>query len=222
MKKQAITNLTMILWIFLIGSFFGFIYENLLMIIKGHPALRQGLIYEPLIPIYGIGSIVFYLFYKNIHLDNKSLIIKIIIIFILSFFLGGITEYMGSFIQEKIFKTISWDYSYLKFDLHGRTSLLHASIWGIMGVIFYFLILPLLKKIKNITKTHQGKIITIIMSIILLFDCTISILACNRRTERRTNEKPSNIIEEYLDYRYPDEYIDSIYNNATVVINIKS
>ena len=59
MKKQAITNLTMILWIFLIGSFFGFIYENLLMIIKGHPALRQGLIYEPLIPIYGIGSIVF-------------------------------------------------------------------------------------------------------------------------------------------------------------------
>ena len=79
MKKQAITNLTMILWIFLIGSFFGFIYENLLMIIKGHPALRQGLIYEPLIPIYGIGSIVFYLFYKNINLDNKSLIIKIII-----------------------------------------------------------------------------------------------------------------------------------------------
>lgn len=222
MKKQAITNLTMILWIFLIGSFFGFIYENLLMIIKGHPALRQGLIYEPLIPIYGIGSIVFYLFYKNINLDNKSLIIKIIIIFILSFFLGGITEYMGSFIQEKIFKTISWDYSYLKFDLHGRTSLLHAGIWGIMGVIFYFLILPLLKKIKNITKTHQGKIITIIMSIILLFDCTISILACNRRTERRTNENPSNIIEEYLDYRYPDEYIDSIYNNATVVINIKS
>lgn len=222
MKKQAITNLTMILWIFLIGSFFGFIYENLLMIIKGHPALRQGLIYEPLIPIYGIGSIVFYLFYKNINLDNKSLIIKIIIIFILSFFLGGITEYMGSFIQEKIFKTISWDYSYLKFDLHGRTSLLHAGIWGIMGVIFYFLILPLLKKIKNITKTHQGKIITIIMSIILLFDCTISILACNRRTERRTNENPSNIIEEYLDYRYPDEYIDSIYNNATEVINIKS
>ena len=222
MKKQAITNLTMILWIFLIGSFFGFIYENLLMIIKGHPALRQGLIYEPLIPIYGIGSIVFYLFYKNINLDNKSLIIKIIIIFILSFFLGGITEYMGSFIQEKIFKTISWDYSYLKFDLHGRTSLLHAGIWGIMGVIFYFLILPLLKKIKNITKTHQGKIITIIMSIILLFDCTISILACNRRTERRTNENPSNIIEEYLDYRYTDEYIDSIYNNATEVINIKS
>ena len=60
------------------------------------------------------------------------------------------------------------------------------------------------------------------MSIILLFDCTISILACNRRTERRTNENPSNIIEEYLDYRYPDEYIDSIYNNATEVINIKS
>lgn len=221
MKKEVSVKLSALIWIFLIGSFFGFIYENILMIIKGEPALRQGLIYEPLIPIYGIGLLVFYLFYKNLKLKNKSLITKIIIIFILSFILGGTTEYIGSYIQEKFFNTISWDYSYLRFNLHGRTSLLHASIWGLLGAIYYFILLPPLLKINNLIKTKQGKVITIIMSIILMFDCSITILACNRRTERRTNEIPSNKIEEYLDYHYPDEYIDSIYNNAKVVVNKK-
>lgn len=190
------------------------------MLCKGHYALRQGLIYEPLIPIYGIGLIVLYLFYKDMDISSKNLLKRIGIIFLLSFFLGGATEYIGSYIQEKCFGTISWNYSYLRFNLQGRTSLLHASVWGLLGTTFYFFLLPVIKKIKNLTNTQKGKIITILMSTILLFDCTISILACNRRTERRTNELPSNKIEEYLDKKYPDEYIDYIYNNATEVINV--
>lgn len=219
MNKRSLNNYAISIWIFLIGSFFGFVYENILMLCKGNYALRQGLIYEPLIPIYGIGAIVLYFFFKDINLNTKSLLKKIGIIFLLSFFLGGITEYIGSYIQEKCFGTISWNYSYLRFNLQGRTSLLHASVWGLLGTIFYFFLLPLMKKIKKITTTQKGKIVTIIMSTILLFDCTISILACNRRTERRENELPSNKIEEYLDRRYPDEYIDYIYNNATEVIS---
>ena len=35
MKKEVSVKLSALIWIFLIGSFFGFIYENILMIIKG-------------------------------------------------------------------------------------------------------------------------------------------------------------------------------------------
>ena len=38
-------------------------------------------------------------------------------IFLITMILGGITEYVCSYIQEKVFGTISWDYSYLIFNI---------------------------------------------------------------------------------------------------------
>ena len=55
--------------------------------------------------------------------------------------LGGITEYLCSYIQEKAFGTISWDYSYLLFNINGRTSLLHCTYWGIAGILYITYIL---------------------------------------------------------------------------------
>lgn len=52
-------------------------------------------------------------------------------IFLVTAILGGVTEYIGSYAQEKLFGTISWDYSHLPFNLNGRTSLLHCTYWGI-------------------------------------------------------------------------------------------
>ena len=63
----------------------------------------------------------------------------------------------------------------------------------------------------------QVKVFTIILSVLLLFDCTISILACNRQTERRNNLKPNSTLKAFLDKHYPDEYLNKIYNNAKSV-----
>lgn len=222
MIKKYFEKYSNIFWIFMIGSFLGFIYENILMLIKGNYALRQGLIYEPLIPIYGIGLIIFYLLYKDLNFKNNHLLVKILKVFIIGFFMGGLTEYVGSFIQEKMFGTISWDYSYMKYDLNGRTSLFHSSIWGLMGTAFYFIVLPIINKLKELKNQKRGVILTVILSLFLLFDCSISILACNRRAERKENISSTNKLEEYLDYKYPDEYIDRIYNNAKDVHTSKN
>ena len=48
----------------------------------------------------------------------------------------------------------------------------------------------------------------------IILDCIISILACVRMYERRNNIKPRNKLEEILDEKYPDEYLNDIYNNA--------
>lgn len=217
MRSKLFNNYSNIFWVFMVGSFLGFIHENLLTLLKGKYILRQGLIYEPLIPIYGLGAIVFYLIYKRINTQGKNLLINILKVFIIGFLVGGTVEYICSFVQEKIFGTISWDYSYLKYNLNGRTSLLHTTFWGVLGEIFYWGLFPLLKKLSQLQELKYGYIITIIFSLILLFDSTISFLACCRATERKNKQTPSNSFETFLDNHYPNEYLDKIYNNAKTV-----
>ena len=215
MKDKFLKSYNEFFWIFIIGSFIGFVHENLLMIFKGQMALRQGLIYEPLIPVYGVGFLIFYIIYSLTSLDENNKLVSILKGFILGFFGGGVIEYLFSFLQEKIFGTISWDYSYLMFNFNGRTSLFHMTFWGFLGVLFALFVLPLLDKfIKNI---RNYKWITKIITYILIFDCLISFFACLRQNERRYNKKANNFFEVLLDKYYPDKYLNSIFNNAKVV-----
>lgn len=64
-KQVAWREFCKIFWVFILGSFLGFLYENILVIFqKGYFELRQGLIYGPFIPVYGIGGIVYYLYFR--------------------------------------------------------------------------------------------------------------------------------------------------------------
>ena len=179
MKKDLFIKYEYFFSIFMLGSFLGFVHENLLMLLKGNYSLRQGVIYEPLIPVYGAGILAFYFLYHRVDFKNLNKYLKIIIVFLMGMIGGGAIEYLFSYLQEKIFGTISWDYSYLRFNLNGRTSLLHASFWGLMGVLFYELLLPRIISFKKYLNYNWTKVLTIVfcLSFYLMqqFDVSIDI-----------------------------------------------
>lgn len=206
--KNVKKELTILFWVFIIGSIAGFIFEVIVVFFqKGHFELRQGLIYGPFIPVYGIGAMCYYIVLSKIKIKNK------VRIFLITMILGGITEYLCSFIQEKAFGTISWDYSYLPFNINGRTSLLHCVYWGIGGVLYITYIEPLLNKMIDKTNMKAFDLITIILSIFIVFDISISWMAADRQTERKNNIEPENRLDIFLDKNYPDEYMNRIFNN---------
>ena len=207
-KDKIREELIIIFWIFIIGSIAGFIFEiTVVFFQKGHFELRQGLIYGPFIPVYGIGAMCYYIVLSKIKIKNK------VQIFLITMILGGITEYLCSFIQEKAFGTISWDYSYLPFNINGRTSLLHCIYWGIGGVLYITYIEPLLNKMIDKTNMKAFDLITIILSIFIVFDISISWMAADRQTERKNDIEPQNHLDLFLDKNYPDEYMNRIFNN---------
>lgn len=206
--KNVKKELTILFWVFIIGSIAGFIFEvTVVFFQKGHFELRQGLIYGPFIPVYGIGAMCYYIVLSKIKIKNK------VQIFLITMILGGITEYLCSFIQEKAFGTISWDYSYLPFNINGRTSLLHCIYWGIGGVLYITYIDPFLNKMIDKTNIKAFDLITIILSIFIIFDISISWMAADRQTERKNNIEPENRLDIFLDKNYPDEYMNRIFNN---------
>lgn len=211
-KKNLRTELIIIFWLFIIGSILGHIFEMIIVLFqKGHFETRQGLIYGPFIPVYGIGAIIYYLILNNINTENK------IKVFFITAILGGMTEYLSSFIQEKAFGTISWDYSYLLFNINGRTSLLHCTYWGIAGILYVTYIDPFLEKLKCKINKKSLKIVSITFAVFMLFDISISCIAANRQTERRNNISPESKLDLFLDKYYPDEYMDKIFANKREV-----
>ena len=211
-KNKLREELTILFWIFIIGSIAGFIFEiTVVFFQKGHFELRQGLIYGPFIPVYGVGAILYYVVLNKIKLKNK------LQIFLITMLLGGLTEYLCSFMQEKLFGTISWDYSYLPFNIQGRTSLLHCIYWGIGGILYVTYIEPLIEKMREKINKNIIRIITIILAIFMIFDITISWMAAERQIERKSNVEPENKMDLFFDEYYPDEYIDRIFNNKKYV-----
>ena len=51
----------------------------------------------------------------------------------------------------------------------------------------------------------------------MLFDITISCVACARQNERKHDIPPKNSFDVFLDNKYPDEFMDKIYNNRILI-----
>lgn len=210
--KKILKILEKLFIIFLIGSMLGFIYETILVLLqKGHLESRKGVIYGPFIPVYGIGGIIYYLFFEKVKTR------KLPLVFLSSMLLGGITEYICSYVQEIWFGTISWDYSYLPFNLNGRTSLLHCTYWGIAGILYIKCILPLIEGLDNKLDLKIVHVLTIMLAVFMTFDATVSIMAAVRQEERQNNVPTKNVIDVFLDERYPDERMDKIFSNKKYV-----
>ena len=211
-KESIIQKLTKIFWIFLIGSILGYGIEMIVGLVQnGHFVSRQGLLFGPFIQVYGVGLVAYYLVISNI---KKKSYIKIFFITMLH---GGIVEYLFSYLQETWFGTISWDYSNLLFNIHGRTSLLHCLYWGIGGVLFVRFILPLIRNLNEWCKNTNFRFITAFLVLFITFDIVMSGMAGSRQLERKNNIAANGYIDNFFDEYYPDEKLEQIYSNAKTV-----
>ena len=211
-KENIIQKLTKVFWIFLIGSILGYGIEMIVGLVQnGHFVSRQGLLFGPFIQVYGVGLVAYYLVISNI---KKKSYIKI---FFITMLLGGIVEYLFSYFQETWFGTISWDYSNLLFNIHGRTSLLHCLYWGIGGVLFVRFILPLIRNLNEWCKNTNFRFITAFLVLFITFDIVMSGMAGSRQLERKNNIAANGYIDNFFDEYYPDEKLEQIYSNAKTV-----
>lgn len=192
--------------LFMIGCVAGCLIEMINHFIHfGNIVSRSGLIYGPLNPVYGFGIVLFVLCFSKV--KNP------IYIFIGGIFLGGGFEYLCSLFQEKVFGTVSWDYSHQMFNIGGRTSLKYMIIWGVLALIVIKVIYPFLTNLIEKIPLNIGNSLTIVLTIFMIFNVCISTMACLRQTERSLGVKASNKLEVFLDKHYPDDRLNNIFEN---------
>lgn len=203
---QTKLNFFILFWIFFISSFLGVVVETIwTCFTTGHHLSRQGLVLGPFNLVYGFGGLVLTLaLHWAINKPDT-------LIFAASMFVGSTVEYVSSFTQEKLIGSISWDYSYLPFNLHGRISLLYAFFWGILGVVWIKVIYPFLIRIIEKIPKHWHKILTYSLLVFMIFNTVLSVGAIYRWQQRQHHVAAVTHIDQFYDQFFNDETMRNIY-----------
>ena len=134
-----------------------------------------------------------------------------------TFLIGGIVEYCSSFFQEKFTGTISWDYSDMKFNLHGRINLVYLIGFGFFGIAWCSIYPRFLSSLYDFFSDNMLIIFTIGMCLFMAYNMFISLAATVRQKSRRHGEESKNKFELWIDNKYPDERLTKIYANSKLV-----
>lgn len=213
-RKKTVYRITYkkLFWIFFMGCFMGVLFETLWCLITRHRfESRVGVLYGPFNPVYGIGAVLLTIGLKWIA-DKRDLWI-----FLCSMVIGGLFEYICSLLQEIVLGTVSWEYSHTQFNLGGRTNLMYAFLWGILGLLWVKEFYPRLSSLVDRIPNRLNNWLILVLGIFMLFNMAVSLLALARQSQRRMGILPTNAISRFLDRHYTDEFLKKKYPNMMPV-----
>ena len=208
--KEEKINIYRILAYFIIYSIVGFIVETLYaLVVYGTLESRQGFLYGPFCPIYGVGALAIILTLKNLQLDVHKL-------FIGGFLVGGVTEYLVSLIGEYVLNVNWWDYSDRFLNINGRVCFAFCCFWGVLTVYLLKVLNPhidkIIDKIKAKFNINILKKVVLIVTILMLIDGVITCIAENLFIAKTVVENNLPAKSEHL---YRNIY-DNIYMNKYI------
>jgi uncharacterized membrane protein len=211
-KTESAHEAQRLFWVFVFGSFVGFVVETLYcMIDNGHFEWRGSMLFLPLSAVYGIGAVAFYAITPR---NGQAGIFRV---FFSGMLAGTLVEYLCSWLQQLMFGSVSWDYSQMPFNINGRVCLLFTTFWGLLALAWVKLIQPLvvggLKKIPHRAMTP----LTLVTLAILIISVIISAYAVTRWGARIDGLVATNVLELWADRLFPNELMESLYANMIFV-----
>ncbi len=133
----------------------------------------SGILFGPWTPIYGFASVLIIIIseklFKSLHMSRW---VETIIVFLIVTILITFLEWIGGVLIELTFGFSFWDYTDYKFNMGKYICLEMALIWGIMSVIFIYIIHPALECIIN----KIPKFLTLIFGILFIIDIIMTVL----------------------------------------------
>ncbi len=157
--------------IFFIYSFLGFVIETILKFFFFHN-LNNGILYGPIIPVYGFGTCLIIFIERFIFNRIKTKrFFKIILLFLISTLSLTLLEFIGGNLIKLLFHKTFWNYSDMKYNFGPFICLEISLIWGIMSLVIVYVIKPKLDKlIKKIPSS-----LTYLALLLLLIDIILTI-----------------------------------------------
>ena len=146
--------------VFMVYSFAGWVFEELVGYVLNHKFSNRGFLIGPICPIYGFGALLI-----TFALGDAQ---NIIAIFCVSMVGSVLLEYFTSYLMEKLFHARWWDYRDNAFNLNGRICLSAALMFGLLGVVIVRITNPaLLEFLGSMTPELRAAISLILLGILV-------------------------------------------------------
>lgn len=195
-------------WIFLIGSFTGFLSETITCLIgMGSYQWRSSLMLMPLTVVYGFAAVCLY---YGTRIASKNNILRMYLFGVAA---STVIEYAASVLQEKIFNSVSWDYSGYPLNINGRVCFLYSLFWGFLAILWYKYIQPFLEKMISRLPSNIFKPLTYILFVFVVFNVVVSSIAVIRWGMRLDGIPAVGTMAEALDRLLPNDVMTKFYPN---------
>ena len=206
MENKA--NYPEMFFLFFAGSVLGFLLEGIWRVIRtGAWENHAATVWGPFCIIYGFGAAALY------WISGQASDLPIWAQFLLYALIGAAVEYLGSWGQELVFGSVSWDYSDRLLNINGRICLSMTLMWGLLGVAFSLLCVPVVNRLFDLTEDWPVKGLCVMLSILMSVDLLVSAGALVRWRDRQYDLPAITPIGEQLDEHFDDERMEEIYNN---------
>ena len=162
------------IYFFIIGAFMGWILECVFKATTKNFTRAPGILYGPFCILYGIGTVILS---TVIPMITGNIILQ----FLLSAIILTFCEYVTYVMLQKMYGIALWDYSDMRFAINEKICLEFAAIWGILGVFYIKMLLPVL---RGVFFSISGAIPNLIILCIFTF-ISLDLLYTNSRLINR-------------------------------------
>lgn len=209
-------------WIFIIASIIGLLAEyafHILFVWGFNPENwydRAGLLFGPFSQIYGFGALFMTIIlnrFRNMHP---------VLLFVFTTLIGGAFEFFVSFFMEVAFGIEAWNYTGMFLSLDGRTCLLFASMFGLMGLVWIKWALPGIMKLIGKIPWKLRYPVTLAFTIFMIVNCVMTIQALDCWSQRMAGKEPVTKIEQFYARNFNDEFMSKRFASMSFQENTSS
>lgn len=209
-RTHVASSWKQLVWLFAIMSVAGLIGETIQHFIAFDEwESRPGLIWGPFSPIYGLAAVLLTITLEP--LSGKHAVFQ----FLAAMLIGGGLEYFASWAMETFWGVVAWSYINEPFNLHGRICLGQTVIWGLLGLLWVRVGLPIAEKIFNKIDIENKTFhwLTVLLTIYLIANIITTVVVLARADQRAEGIPATNAIEMICDWYYPSDQLQERFQN---------
>lgn len=204
-----------VVWLFLIAGFAGDLVEVAFWLVtRGELTSRSSLLYGAFSVVWGLAAVLLTLVFHR--MDDRSAAR----VFMTGAVLGGLYEYICSWVQELLFGACFWDYRHLPLNIHGRVNLVFCLFWGAAALVWVRLVYPALCAFIDRVPRRAGRRFVRVAALFLVCSTVLSAAALCRMEQRRKAVPASGAVGRFLDENYPDSRLRARYPNMGILDEI--
>ncbi|MBQ9493926.1 MAG: putative ABC transporter permease [Oscillibacter sp.] len=132
---------------FILFSVLGWMYECVYCTVRTGHWQNRGFLFGPICPIYGVGALLILCasLYVSALPAGQVPLWQLGLLFAAG---SAVLEYCVSWGLERLFHARWWDYSDMPLNLHGRICLPASVLFGLMGILVFRYVLPLINAVQ--------------------------------------------------------------------------
>lgn len=162
--------------IFVLYSILGWIYESTFCTIKAGKWENRGFLYGPVVPIYGVGAAGISMVYDALQL-HLSFTLQWWMVFLIGYFGSIVLEFGTSWVLEKLFHAVWWDYSRMPFNIQGRVCLPYSLAFGGAGLLVIYGLYPWMNRLVTPEISIWKELASLVLMALIAMDTALTVSA---------------------------------------------